>query len=89
MVTFNVYFATAPDSRWFDECVIADPASIEPSSAVYANYLEWAKAHGIYGCSHKSFSKHLQAKGFKFGRTSRARYIGGLRLKQAAAEPTL
>jgi putative DNA primase/helicase len=68
-------------SAWIDEECERDPQGWEPSSALFTSWKHWAERHGEHVGSARRFAQALEVRGFHPRRTSQARGVVGLRLK--------
>lgn len=69
-------------SAWIDEKCERDPQAWETSNALFASWKAWAEAHGEPVGTTRRFSQALEARGFELRRTTQARGVAGVRLKQ-------
>lgn len=69
-------------AAWVDEQCEHDPQAWESSSALFASWKHWAGMNGEYVGSKQRLALALEARGFQPKRTTQARGLVGLRLKE-------
>jgi len=69
--------------RWVTECCATEPASTIAKSEAYAEYIEWARNHGVKNvCSAYTLTKRLKNLGYGEKRAANARLITGLKITE-------
>mgnify|MGYP001397183973 CR=1 FL=1 len=70
-------------SDWLDECAIEDPGAKTPTAELRESCNAWFLQQHHRPLSAKKFTQRLEARGFQSDRTSKARCILGLALRDA------
>lgn len=74
-------------NMWIRECCEVDPQADAPHGVLYASFKNYADRSGERPISSKQFAKDLRSLKFETDRTSRARLVVGLKLRDAPPPP--
>jgi putative DNA primase/helicase len=82
--TANYLAAEDSIGRWLEERCVMDADCWTASAMLFGDWTKWCEITGEAQRTQRCFSQQLEARGFQFQRTSRARGFKGVQLQRAS-----